>query len=379
MAALPLTTAEYIGDGDTLRSLVEWLKNESLIAVDTESNSLYAYQEQVCLIQFSTRSADFIIDPLTIDDLSAFGQLMANDNIEKVFHAAEYDITCMKRDFGFEFRNIFDTMIAARICGLEAYGLGAILDTYFGIAVDKSHQLDNWGARPLGDESLAYAQMDTHFLPYLRDELYRELQRQGRLAESREAFEEVTYVPAAALRVFDVNGFWKLSRSRALTPLQLRILRELYHLREDLARQEWKPPFKVISNRVLVALALDGPKSIKALQNTGLLNDNQLDTYGKAVVAAIRRGKKSKHTPVPPEPEPLDPDITERYAALHLWRKERALQRGVESDVIISKQILWNLAQQVPRSVEDLHDIEGIGPWRMQTYGQEIIDVLNRY
>jgi superfamily II DNA helicase RecQ len=97
------------------------------------------------------------------------------------------------------------------------------------------------------------------------------------------------------------------------------------------------------------------------------------------VVAAIRRGKKAKGPLKPPEPAASDPRITERYAALHSWRKQRAIRRGVESDVIISKQILWNLAERAPRSVDDLHNIDGIGPWRLQTYGQEIIDVLNRY
>src|SRR2546421_631797 len=90
-----------------LNTLVDQLKSEPLIAVDSESNSLYAYKQRVCLIQLSTRNGDWVIDPLAIKDLSALAPLMADPNIEKVFHAAEYDIMCMKRDFGFEFNNLF--------------------------------------------------------------------------------------------------------------------------------------------------------------------------------------------------------------------------------------------------------------------------------
>src|SRR5258708_34830640 len=108
-----------------LRELVRRLHNEPLIAVDTESNSLYAYRENVCLIQISTRTQDWLIDPLAVTDLSPLGPLFADPDIEKVFHAAEYDIMCMKRDFGFTFNNLFDTMFAARIVGLKTFGLGS--------------------------------------------------------------------------------------------------------------------------------------------------------------------------------------------------------------------------------------------------------------
>src|SRR5215468_10327890 len=92
-----------------LRELVRRLQDEPLIAVDTESNSLYAYHERVCLIQFSSRTQDWVIDPLAIKHLDVLAPIFANPRIEKVFHAAEYDLMCMKRDFGFIFNNLFDT------------------------------------------------------------------------------------------------------------------------------------------------------------------------------------------------------------------------------------------------------------------------------
>src|SRR5260370_31880065 len=132
-----------------LQNLARLLQSESLIAVDTEWNSLYAYREQVCLIQISTRSQDWLVDPLALRDLSPLRPLFADPDIEKVFHAAEYDIMCMKRDFGFTFNNLFDTMFAARIVGLKTFGLGSLLETYFGLQFDKRYQRADWSLRPV--------------------------------------------------------------------------------------------------------------------------------------------------------------------------------------------------------------------------------------
>ncbi len=147
-----------------LALLMAALREQPAIAVDTESNSLHAYQEQVCLIQFSTPQADYLVDPLADLDLSPLGELFANPAIEKVFHAADYDIACLKRDFGWSFANLFDTQWAARILGWSQVGLASILKTHFNVHVNKKWQRFNWGERPLPTEALDYARLDTHYL-----------------------------------------------------------------------------------------------------------------------------------------------------------------------------------------------------------------------
>ncbi|MCA9975364.1 MAG: hypothetical protein KC413_06425, partial [Anaerolineales bacterium] len=99
------------------QSCLTQLRQENRLGLDLEANSLYAYHESVCLIQISTRDQDFIIDPLHIPDLSGLGEIIANSNVEKVFHAAEYDLILMKRHYGWELHNLFDTMWAVRILG----------------------------------------------------------------------------------------------------------------------------------------------------------------------------------------------------------------------------------------------------------------------
>ena len=111
MALTPkLTPATYIETSQALEDLVLALSGEEQIAVDTESNNMYAYHGQVCLIQVSTRNHDYIIDPLKLDDISIFGELLCDETIEKIFHAAEYDLICLKRDFDFDVQNIFDNL-----------------------------------------------------------------------------------------------------------------------------------------------------------------------------------------------------------------------------------------------------------------------------
>ncbi|MEW5718697.1 MAG: ribonuclease D, partial [Chloroflexota bacterium] len=218
-----------------LDALCATLTAQTAIAVDTEADSLFSYFEKVCLLQFSTREADFIVDPLafaaTTDGIAALAPVFANARIEKVFHAAEYDILCLKRDYRFTFAHIFDTMIAARILGWKNYGLGNTLQERFGVALNKKMQRADWGHRPLSAEQIAYAREDTHYLLRLRDVQMEELMSRGRVEEAREEFERLTRVEPAPRR-FDPDAYWNITGARDLNPAQLGILRELYRFRD---------------------------------------------------------------------------------------------------------------------------------------------------
>src|SRR3979490_2899986 len=131
MSPSSLAPAILVADEDSLGRLVLELAPPPVVAVDTESNSLHAYRERVCLIQFSIPAADYIVDPIRLQDLSPLAPFFTNPEQQKVFHAAEYDIICLRRDYHFDFTNIFDTMSAARTLGWPQVGLAAILDARF--------------------------------------------------------------------------------------------------------------------------------------------------------------------------------------------------------------------------------------------------------
>ncbi len=199
----------WVDNPRALHSMIKALQEYDMLAVDTESNSLYAYQEQVCLIQFSTTCEDYLVDPMALDDLSALAPIFASSEIEKVFHAAEYDIICLKRDFGFTFNNIFDTMLAARILKHQQIGLGAMLECEFGITLDKRFQRANWGQRPLPDDHLAYARLDTHYLIDLRQRLNQNLHERGLSQLAREDLKgSPRCMPAFWKTKLRISGAW---------------------------------------------------------------------------------------------------------------------------------------------------------------------------
>jgi ribonuclease D len=282
-----------------LARLAGALQREPVVAVDTESNSLFAYQERVCLIQFSTRQEDYLVDPLALTDLSVLAPLFANPQIEKVFHAAEYDLLCMKRDFGFDFANLFDTMLAARILKRKAVGLGSILEEEFGVSADKRQQRANWGERPLRPHLLDYARMDTHYLIPLRERMGAELEARGMGALAREDFRRLCQVDAHITE----NGrepAWRVSGVHTLSPKQAAVLNELCNYREHVARAIDRPLFKVIGDKTLVAIAEAQPGSLDELEGLPGMTPRQIQRHGKHILQAVQRGKQAKPLHPPP-------------------------------------------------------------------------------
>jgi ribonuclease D len=356
--------------------LAQALSKEGTIAVDTESNSLYAYKEQVCLIQFSTPHQDFLVDPLALDDMSPLGPVFANPNIEKVFHAAEYDLLCLKRDFDFQCSNLFDTMIAARTLGREEVGLGALLEAEFKVRLDKRFQRADWGERPLPRELLAYARMDTHYLVALRDRLRGELEKRGLLALAEEDFNRMTHVNGRALDARSPDP-WRVSGAYDLNPQQAAVLRELVHYRDQAARSANRPLFKVLNDTTLLEIAFRMPRSLRQLDGIAGMTQGQIYRHGQRLLEAVTRGSKAEPVFPPRSPRPNE-QVLERLDLLKRWRKEVGLQMGVKSDVILPRDVLQALAETNPRSPEELADLMKEVPWRLERFGGQILKILNR-
>ncbi|MBN1581212.1 MAG: HRDC domain-containing protein [Anaerolineae bacterium] len=364
---------------DMLDALMARLVREPIVAVDTESNSLYAYTERVCLIQFSVPGQDYVLDPLAIKDLTALTELFGNANIEKVFHAAEYDVMVLHRDYGFLFENVFDTMIASRIVGWRHYGLGNLLKEHFGIVTDKRMQRTNWGKRPLSPEQLAYAQLDTHFLIPLRNVLLGELTAQQRVEEARAAFARVSASRWNG-KEFDPNGFWRIKGARDLDDVGLAVLRALYVYRDRRARSLDQPSFKILNDNVLVTLSEQRPGTLDALSRIKGIPRRLSANNRKRLLAEIDQASKN---PPPKKPaknhnERLSQAAEQRYEALRSWRKARSEARGVEPDVILSNHTLYQLARKNPVSLRKLDAIDVLGVWERREYGQEIVALLRR-
>lgn len=365
---------QLIESQEDLHNLVSSLQKQNRLALDTESNSLYAYREQVCLVQISIPHKDYLLDTLKLTDLSALGKIMEDEGIEKVLHGAEYDVSCLKRDFNFNIHNLFDTRVALRTLGRNKTGLGDVLEDEFGIKVNKRWQRANWGRRPLPPELMNYARIDTHYLLNLRDRLVKDLQKKNRLDEAQEECERISMFKPSDNH-FHPNGFWKISNAKQLKPDQAAVLKELYSYRDKQARHLNRPPFKVIPDKTLLAIAQSRARTLEEFQELPGMTPRQIGRYGKGIIKAIEHGTKS---PPPPRPksERMDDMVVDRYKRLRKWRKQTAEIRQVDSDIILPREIMWIIASEAPQTPKKLHHLMKPLEWRFEKYCTDILHLI---
>lgn len=353
--------------------MVDDLSAQPRVAVDTESNSLHAFREQVCLLQFSSLTNDYLVDPLALKDLSLLAPIFANPKIEKVFHAAEYDLICLRRDFGFSFANLFDTMQAARVLGYPAVGLDRLLGEKFDIKMDKRHQKANWAARPLSSEQIHYARLDTHYLFNLRDVLEQELREKERLEFALEDFYRACVADEQRQR--HVSASWERFAGRKdLSLRELTVLSYLCKWRDREAEKLNRPPYKVVMDDVFVALAKNPPEQKVDLSAAGL-SEKQIKLWGDQILSAIRHGSEAPLVERK-QAERKNDAVLRRLEKLKAWRKSVGLEMKVESDIILPKPYLGALSENPPKSLEELRDLMKDTPSRVDKFGLQILKTL---
>ncbi|MDY7080736.1 MAG: HRDC domain-containing protein, partial [Chloroflexota bacterium] len=202
------------------------------------------------------------------------------------------------------------------------------------------------------------------------------LAQKENLEEAREVFDQVA-ASEPTFQSFSPEGFWRIKGARDLTKREQAVLRELYVWRNQEAHRRDCPPFKVLNDHTLVALAQVQPCAPEELIRVDGLKHYHVRRYGRRILRAVKRGGHAR-IPQPPRPSPRHSDAeVARFQALRTWRKQVAFDRGVDTDVIISNAILWALAEQNPQTLDDLSRIEGLGPWKRKMYGQAILKVLH--
>jgi ribonuclease D len=363
----------WVNTKQLLQQLTDDLATQSRVAVDTESNSLHAFREQVCLVQFSSTNADYLIDPLVLKDLSTLGPIFANPKIEKIFHAAEYDLVCLRRDFKFSFANLFDTMHAARILGYPAVGLDRLLNDKFKIQTDKRHQKANWAMRPLTKEQIHYARLDTHYLFDLRDVLEKELREKECLDCAKEDFNRACLHDGQKQKTTG-ESWERFSVRKDLSQRDLTILAQLCKWRDIEAEKLNRPVYKVIMDDALIMIAKNSPQHKVDLSALGL-SEKQIHLWGDEVLAAVRLGVSA-----PPvgrkQAETRDDAFLRRLEKLKVWRKKVGLEMGVESDVILPKPYVSAIAENPPKDAAELALLMKETPSRVEKYGAQILKVI---
>lgn len=246
---------ELIAVPDTIHDLMAALKNVDTVAIDTEADSFHHFHHKVCLIQLAAGDRCFILDPLANLDLAPILALLAQKRL--IFHDAGYDLRMLLADFDFRPQNeIFDTMLAARLVGLDNVSLSALLESILGIRLSKHNQRANWAQRPITETLLAYAAEDIRYLARLADHLTGLLVSLGRLDWHREYCHWTVVQTQQPKTLQDPEKTWRIRGTFGLPPRQLAFVRTLWQWRQKQADRADLSPFRILHNEQLLDLAL---------------------------------------------------------------------------------------------------------------------------
>ena len=368
----------YLDTPDAVSRFLGSIGPADAIALDTEGASYHRFVDRIYLLQLSTRDKSAIIDPLPIGTPTGLGTLLESPDVEVVFHDADYDLRLLQQDYGWHVRNIFDTRIAAQLLGIRAFGLAALLERYFGVKLDKKHQRADWSQRPLTDDMLEYAALDTAYLLALRDRMAAELERAGRLEWAREEFAllEGTRWPPD-----DANtAFLRTKGARDLTRRELAVLRELVSWRDVVAKQADRATFRVIGNEQLLAIAREQPSARDELARIKGMPRGLLESRANELLAAIRRGLAIPEAELPRFPRSprweRDPDFDARVAALKAVRDEAAQRLDLDPGVLGARDRLEAVARRNPATLDDLNQIPELRRWQTAVLGPGFVRAL---
>ena len=382
---MKLATFEIITQKSELEQLAKKLLREDIVAFDTEADSFYHYFDKVCLVQIATRKECWLVDPLGIDGsevLAALAPVFASPKVRVLFHAAEYDIYVLKRDCGFEFTNLFDTMVSAQLLGYPAIGLAALVERHFGVVLPKEEQRSDWSRRPLSEKQLSYAASDVLYLIKLAEKLEKELRKAGRLDWAADEFETLCGRRWPD-REFDKLGYLRIKGARSMDPVELAVLRELFLLRDKRAREIDRPPFKVLGNRTLLEISRAQAADLDALAEIKGVTDIILNRLGKNLVAAVKKGLRKPHGPIPKLETTvrrrMDKRTEKRLAALKDWRGPRAEALKLDPGVLSPNAALEAIAWANPENAEDMKALTELKSWFVREFASEIIGVLERH
>lgn len=385
------TPLVMVEDKDALKQLVDKLSAAPVIGIDTESDSMFSYQEKVCLLQFSDATTDYIVDPLKIDDLSPLGEVISNPDIVKVLHGADYDVVCLDRDYGFRFVNLFDTMVASQFLVLDKLGLADLIERFFGHEIEKKFQRHDWSRRPLRREHLDYARGDTHWLLALRELLVWKLQEVGRLAH---VMEECALLEQRRwqARPEDPHAWMRVKRSRDLSDESKRILKHLYTWREGVAKSQNRPAYKVVPDSVLIDIARKKPQDKAELERMYSKKSAMKRRYGDALVQGVIDGldddfevpsrPPKKRRAADPDPGPsarIHGGLLDRVSsALKDWRNALTDRDPMRTSVtVVSNNTLKSIAAVRPTTLAELREIPDVREWQVREYGDTLLALLD--
>ena len=370
----------YVRERARLAELSQRVGAAGMVAVDTEADSLHHYFEKLCLIQLSLGAEHYLVDPLSGLDLSGLLEALAEKPL--IFHGGDYDLRLMRGSMGFRpRREVFDTMIAAQLLGIEQLGLAALIERYFGVVIGKAGQKSDWSRRPLSESQLRYAVNDTRFLERLADRMRGELEKRGRVAWHRESCRTMVQLTGRE-PAHDPENDWRIKGVGRLSRRQLACLREVWRWRDQHARSANLPAFRILGNQEIMGLVLWAESHRGAPLHQGpKLPRNILGARLTSLEEAIARAARMDETEWP-EPTKRDRDSPRRDRieetdALRAECARIAKELEIAASTLAPRAALEAIARSRPRAVDEIMESGGLLRWQAELVQEAVQKCLH--
>jgi ribonuclease D len=370
----PLATSEDVSAAAAMA------REHGRIGIDTEFMSEGRYRALLCLVQIAVDDPNSseapridLIDSLGDVDVTPVAQLLADPAIEVVLHAGRQDVAILRRAWGTDITNIFDTQLAAGFVGASAQtGYGNLLGTMLGRRVGKTASYTRWDARPLTAEQLSYAAEDVAHLLELADEVQRRLRESGRLSW---ALEECRRLESATDEREPYSAWERLPRIGQLDARARAVARELAAWRERTASEEDRPVGSVLADPALVELAKRHPSNLSALEHIRGIHPSGIRRRGPAIIDAIADGMKAPPIPREEQRGRSDPEDAPLIVLAEALLRARALDAALAYELIASRNEL-ELIVAASRRGEPEPDVRTLEGWRSELVGADLRDLL---
>lgn len=356
---------------DDLARLCTELAEEPWITIDTEFIRDRTYWPRLCLVQVAGTNTAACIDPLADGiDLAPLYQLLADESVIKVFHAARQDVEIFLKEGGAIPKPMFDTQIAAMVCGYgDQVGYEALVKKIARKSVDKSSRFTDWARRPLTDKQLNYAISDVTHLRVIYEELSAHLDRADRRGWIDD---EMAILTNPSTYTVEPMEAWQRIKSRNPKPRFLALLRELAAWRELEAQRRDVPRNRIMKDDGLLEIAAQRPKDVKELSSCRSVPQGFASSRaGTDILEAVQRGVDlpQDQCPQPPLRQEMPPEAGPVAEILKVLLKLRAQETGVAQRLIASTPDIELLA------ADDDADIAAMKGWRREVFGAEALEM----
>ncbi len=365
------TEFEWVESPQALATLAETLSRVPELALDSESNSGFAYEEKLCLLQINAADQLWLVDLVAIasgtESLEPLRGMLEDPGIRVFVHGGEFDVGCLKRDYGIALRGVWDSQQAASYLGWEKTGYGAVVERVLGISLPKEHAHYDWSRRPIEGEVLQYALNDVKYLPEVCHKLEEELLEKDVSDEAALAFEAVE--GATWNGGYQESGFWALKGLGKIPAESRPLVFALFKWRDRLARRLDMPAGRALNTELILALARNPPTNeneLKRLRLPRRITEKWTPELIEEISSARRRPPELPQRPVRTM---LSKAQQGRGDRLKRWRRDEAGRRQVPLQVVLPVVALKYLQRE---GADELEAVPQLGEKRIKLYGEQL-------